>query len=104
MVTWSRVLFPVRGRSHRSCRSRSQRAHPVRHGGVRPAQETLADIQPERVRSLQLSATRDNIRAEALQHLSGGNLWLLAVCDTVQRKPYLVFNKRFGVQPPERYR
>ena len=74
----------VRWRCHGNIRNRSQRAHSVRHGGIRTTQETLADIQPESVRSLQLSAPRYNILAEAVQHIPGGKLWLLAVYNAAQ--------------------
>jgi len=59
-------LFSVRSLGHRNCRNSSQRARHLRYGCVETAQETLADIQPERVRSLQLFVPRYSLHAEAV--------------------------------------
>ena len=62
-ITRCRVLFPVRCRGPWNCRNSSQRDYPLRYGGLKTAQKTRADFQPEYSRFFQLSLFDSNLRS-----------------------------------------
>ena len=59
--------------------SGNQRPHHLRHDSLKATQEAVADIQPEHIRSLQLSGPDCSIHGETLQPPSVRSSWLLAV-------------------------
>jgi len=84
------VLFPVRRRRCRVCRSGCQRCHHLRTGGVETSHETVTHLQPERTRLRQLRVSGADLFAQAVQNPADWSDRLLAVHDDLQREHYVV--------------